>query len=328
MSQTLDATHSAIHELHRPQTCGGRVIAVIPCHNERESVLACLRSIDRDHPGVEALLIDDGSTDHTVEAVADAHPHVTVLRGDGNLWWTGAVNMGIAEAIRRNASHVFLLNNDTTVQPGGIAAMYEACIQSNGVLVGASVATSFEEGPQLFGGEFNYRGLDYFRVPQPADSMGLSDAQWLPGHALIVPIEVFNSIGLPDVEKFPHYWGDVDFTMKASRAGFRLSVLASVVAQNDGSHTGVKVEKYVRPARLWTVLTSQRSTLRVSDNIRFWRTHRDVLSKRQLLRRYEVLPVLLAQEVLDRVGLRETLRRVRSRSRHPSNTPLRKKVQG
>ncbi len=301
---------------------GDVVVAVIPCHNERDSVLSCLTHLSSHHPGVRAVLIDDGSSDGTSDAVKEAHPDVVVVNGDGSLWWTGAVNLGIARARHLNATHILLLNNDTTVQPGGIAQLHKSSKLAGDAIVGAAVARSFADGPELFGGVFNYRGLDYYREPQPLDRHGLSDATWLPGHALIVPLGVFDTIGLPDAARFPHYWGDVDFTINAAKAGFRLALNPAVVAQNDGSHTGIGLGSTVRPRHLWLLLTSQRSTLRLSDNVRFWRAHRDLLRWKQLLRRYELIPIIVVQELLDRLGLRSSVRRLRrnslERDRHPT----------
>jgi GT2 family glycosyltransferase len=298
------------------------VVAVVPCHNERDSVLRCLTHLAEGHQGVRTILVDDGSTDGTSIAVKAAHPDVVVINGDGNLWWTGAVNLGIERARQMNATHVLLLNNDTTVQPGGIGVMHASSKTAGDAIVGAAVARSFVDGAELFGGVFNYRGLDYHREPQTLDSHGLSDATWLPGHALIVPIAVFDVIGLPDSLRFPHYWGDVDFTIKAAKAGIRLALNPAVVAQNDGSHTGIGLGTTVRPRHLWLLLTSQRSTLRLSDNVRFWRAHRDLLTWKQLLRRYELIPIIAGQEVLDRIGLRNSIRRLREQNRDPKHPAM------
>ena len=43
---------------------------------------------------IHLLLVDDGSTDGTADMVRSKFPASTILTGDGNLWWGGALHMG------------------------------------------------------------------------------------------------------------------------------------------------------------------------------------------------------------------------------------------
>lgn len=286
------------------------VTAVIPCFNERSSVLTCLAGLRRDHPGVGAILVDDGSTDGTAEAVTKEEPWVRVLRGDGELWWSGAIALGIAAAREEAATHVVLLNNDTTLPAGGIARLVDAS-RSTGGLVSAAVADLVTKQAVSFGGVITPEGPELRLTHPPVDDRGLASADWLPGHALVVPMGVIDVIGLPDARHFPQYWGDTDYTMRAVRAGVPLHVVPEVLAYNDQRQTGIRLLLPIRPRNLWTVLTHQRSWMRVSDNVRFWRCHGDALGWDQLARRYRAIPLGIAYEVLDRTRLRGTVRRVR-----------------
>jgi GT2 family glycosyltransferase len=137
----------------------------------------------------------------------------------------------------------------------------------------------------------------------------------LPGHVLVIPIAVLEKIGYADARRFPQYWGDTDLTMRAVRAGVRVTVMPSVLALNDRRQTGLRIKTPIRPKNLWAVLTSRRSWLRVPDNISFWSRHRDVLTWRQLVRRYEGIPLALTYEVLDTLRLRGIVRAVWRRLR-------------
>lgn len=98
--------------------------------NGRELALACLASIDRalranESPGslsIETILVDNGSSDGTVDAVRARFPWVEVVPLASNRGFAGGNNAGLARARGR---HVCLLNNDTIVQPGG----FEACVR-------------------------------------------------------------------------------------------------------------------------------------------------------------------------------------------------------
>lgn len=104
------------------------VSVIIPCHNERENVAACARSVRRLGAGTEVVFVDDGSTDGTadaVRAVAGAAGDVPVRlvsysprRGKGQ-----AVMAGIASA---TGDIVVIVDADLSTHPDELEPLYEA----------------------------------------------------------------------------------------------------------------------------------------------------------------------------------------------------------
>lgn len=85
-----------------PTSGGTRVAAVMAAYNRTELTLACLRSLGAQQvPGValDVFVLDDASSDGTSEAVAEQFPEVTVLHGDGELYWNGGMRRAFAAAI-------------------------------------------------------------------------------------------------------------------------------------------------------------------------------------------------------------------------------------
>src|SRR5262245_35479807 len=94
------------------------VYVLIPAHNDKPEVLSLLRSLERQsYQGCNVILVDDGSTDETDKEVTSRFPGVTILHGDGNLWWTGANVLGINHILSqaKQGDYVLLLNNDLVV---------------------------------------------------------------------------------------------------------------------------------------------------------------------------------------------------------------------
>jgi GT2 family glycosyltransferase len=285
-----------------------RTAIVVPCHNERDSVLRFLASLgELDDRATFVVLVDDGSTDGVESAVHERFPATTVVRGDGNLWWSGAINAGIDEALSRKPDYVAFFNNDCVLPAGAIDDLVNQCERHTRTIVSATISDLATGEPVSYGGSMGPSGL--------RDADGLATVAWLPGHALVVPVAIFADIGRMDATTFPHYWGDSDFTLRARKAGYRLVVDPDVIVANDRGQTGVRLQVRIRPRSVWTSLTSQRSWLRVRDNATFWWRHRDVVQARQMLRRYKAIPVALVVEVLERLHLRSFVRRVRHTER-------------
>ena len=76
------------------------VYIIIPVHNRKEITLKCLDTLKQngDLDKYYVIVIDDGSTDGTSEAIQSLYPDVIILTGDGNLWWTGAIKKGMEYA--------------------------------------------------------------------------------------------------------------------------------------------------------------------------------------------------------------------------------------
>ena len=91
---------------------------IIVNYNGREVLTECLDSLavlDYPQNKLEILVIDNGSTDDSVQVVKQKYQGVRVIELTENLGFTGANNIGIKQA---TGEYIVLLNNDTQVEPG------------------------------------------------------------------------------------------------------------------------------------------------------------------------------------------------------------------
>jgi Predicted glycosyltransferases len=98
-----------------PESTKLMVSALIVSHNEKEVLLQCLRSFyaTADVP-VEAVIVDNASTDGSAAAVAAEFPKATVLIEQKNRGYGRAANVGLE---RCKSRFVLLLNPDITMDP-------------------------------------------------------------------------------------------------------------------------------------------------------------------------------------------------------------------
>ena len=101
---------------------------IIPVHNRLGFTRACLASLrEQSWRDFSVTVVDDGSTDGTHVALAEEFPEVSLLWGDGDLWWTGAMNRALERVLLRagRSDHILVLNNDTALPPDHLDTVLE-----------------------------------------------------------------------------------------------------------------------------------------------------------------------------------------------------------
>lgn len=119
------------------------VSVIIVSWNAREYLLKSVASLTADvcdHP-MEVIVVDNASTDGSVEAVEDLYPRVRVIRNTTNLGFAKANNIGIAASA---GQYVCLINSDVKVLPGCINRLVDYC---------AEHPEAGMAGPRIIGGD-------------------------------------------------------------------------------------------------------------------------------------------------------------------------------
>ena len=94
------------------------ISVLIACHNRKKKTLNILKSlkyqkIDK-NLNLLIYLVDDGSTDGTSELVKKFYPEVFLIKGNGKLFWGGALNLAWKTAVNSNnqIDYFLWLNDD------------------------------------------------------------------------------------------------------------------------------------------------------------------------------------------------------------------------
>jgi GT2 family glycosyltransferase len=207
-----------------------QVEIVTPVHNRRETTLRCLRSLSRlDRTGlkVHIIVVDDGSTDGTSDAIREQFPDVEIVAGDGNLWYTAGTNRAIEAALAHDPDYVLAINDDSIFHDQCLQRLVK-CAEANAPAVAGPLLLAWDQPHKIFqvapkwnlfyGGWRFFRRLTVWNVPKQAWAV-----QLLVGNCLLLPVGAIKKAGLMDAQRFPHY-GDGEYTVRIRRAGWRLMV--------------------------------------------------------------------------------------------------------
>jgi len=202
---------------------------IIPVHNRKELTHSFLKSIfSQTNKNFETVIIDDGSTDGTSLMIQNSFPSVKVINGDGNLWWTGAINLGVKYAIQNGANYILCLNNDLICPNDYIQNILSNIQKYPDSIIGSLVVSHLDEDTIIDGGScinkytaknrslYNGKKLSKIKFDDEVAKVNI-----LSGRGVVIPAPVFPKIGLFN-KKLPQYGADYEFSIRAFSCGINL----------------------------------------------------------------------------------------------------------
>lgn len=227
------------------QSAPARVFVVVLSWNGRDETLDCLASLAGvTYEPLEVVVVDNGSSDGSPEAVRQAFPDVHLICLGRNSGFSGGVNAGIAASLEHGADAVLLLNNDMVVEPGFLGPLADA-LRQPGVAAACSQILHADGSDRIWyaGAMFHPRRGHHGRNIGYGDPPLLASRAPYPvdcacGGAMLIPRDAVDEIGLFDDDLFA-YREDLDWSLRARARGRRVLVVpASVVRHEISASSG------------------------------------------------------------------------------------------
>jgi len=205
-----------------------------------QDTIVCLDSLaSLDYPNYRVLVVDNGSTDDSVTRIRAAHPEVSIMETGRNLGFSGGCNVGMRHALEEGADYIWLLNNDTTVDPHALASMVAVAEADPGVGAVGSIFYYLDNPKdiQAWGGGrvcFWSGRTRHHLGPVPSARL-----HYLTAASILLRRRALEAVGLLDENTFFMYWEDTDFSFRLRKAGWRLAVAdQSIVLHREHAATG------------------------------------------------------------------------------------------
>ena len=204
-----------------------KVTVVLLIWNGWHDTSLCLSSLEQlDYPNFNVVVIDNGSTDDSTAHIRETFPWAKVIENGKNLGFAAGCNAGIKYAQQQGCDFIWLLNNDTTVDPGALRAMVEKAQTNPRIGAVGSVIYFMDEPTRLQcwgGGYVNFwLGKSGHYLKEVADDK----IEFITGCSLLLSRVAIDEIGALD-EGFFMYWEDADICFRLRRASWLLAAAAN-----------------------------------------------------------------------------------------------------
>lgn len=208
------------------------VAAAIISYNTRAVLERCLDSVMAADPA-EVVVVDNGSTDDSVELVRTRFPKVRLIVNPDNRGYGAAANQAIAAC---DAPAILLLNSDTVVHPDAPTALGRYLAEHPRVAVVGprlenpdgtlqSSTRPFRSAADLLMGDVGLEAL-LRRIPRLRERFlrtwshdAPRPVPWVVGAALAIRRSAFETVGGFDPGYFM-YWEEVDLCRRLAEGGF------------------------------------------------------------------------------------------------------------
>jgi GT2 family glycosyltransferase len=199
-----------------------KLAVLMTCYNRKEKTLRCLNTLFRQkgtgsHYSVQVFLVDDNSTDGTANACKSAFPNITIIRGNGQLFWNKGMHLAWRTATGTDRFDFYVwLNDDVQLFDNALEILIEAYkhTDSESIICGSTCSEK--------SGNFTY-GLRTKSGKVLVPNTGIQYGELMNGNIALISSRIFEIVGNLD-PVFIHAIGDHDYSLRAHQKGIKIAI--------------------------------------------------------------------------------------------------------
>ena len=222
------------------------LVFIIVTYNGSRFIEKCLDSISKCDVEHKVIVVDNSSTDNTVEIISNQFPEVDLIVSKENLGFGKANNIGIKKALKHGADFIFLLNQDAYLLGGSIKEVLGMISDDVGIISPIHFAGT--------GDELDY-GFAQYILPKKAPRLlsdilrgqvkGVYPCYFVNAAAWIIKREIFEKLGMFH-PVFDHYGEDDEFVIRLRKNNYKLCIAPALSIIHDRPQTQ-ESNKYYAP---------------------------------------------------------------------------------
>ncbi len=243
------------------------VTAVIVNWNLKKDLGECIDSLfSVDYEPLKIIVVDNASSDGSVDYVTAQYPLIELLSLPTNQGYAGGVNQGILRALEMQADYVFVLNNDTVIEPQTVSRLVEVLEADVAIGIVAPKVLFYHQRERIFSlGDRVYPwlplplGFGYGKRDHPRYKT-VMEFDYVTGCAMMIRQKVFHEVGYFDPTYFMYY-EDADFCRRVRDHHYRIFCVGNAIIY----HKAAQGTRQDKPRFI---------QMRARNRVRFYRRYR------------------------------------------------------
>ena len=226
-----------------------KISVIIVNYNGKKLLENCLESLFKtDYNNFEVILVDNNSTDGSMEFVTKNYPKIIVIKLDSNKGFAEPNNIGAKIA---KGEYLLFLNNDTVTTTNFISEMVKVLEKDEKIAICQSLLLKPDGNIDSSGDFIDKMGIVYNSKTKTDEIREISSAR---GACMLMRKKIFDKLGGFD-EKFFFSFEDVDLSWRSWILGYK----AVVVPQSIVYHSAGKTSSNLKPEVAFHGLKNQLS---------------------------------------------------------------------